>query len=215
MAKKKDKGKEELVTFRALIADTSKFKPLKQVFSGFEIEKRQVLLTVEEDYTKQKNGLQFYNDTLADGVLIDQGYIKDIPTAAEVLIKLGIELNDFKPNTIRIRRFGPGHKEKKISKYPYILTLKDRKETKKREVEFKLSRKKFNELWPMTEGARVQKKRMKKKIKGFTFELDAFTDRLLFIAECEVTDEEILSTVPKLGMDVTNTKNWSNKFLSK
>jgi CYTH domain-containing protein len=46
-------------------------------------------------------------------------------------------------------------------------------------------------------------------------EYDAFTDRFLLLAEVEVTDEADLAKVPKLGMDVTNNNQWSNKNLSK
>lgn len=205
----------ETTVFRPLIDPNSKLKPLKELFSGYEIEKKQVLATKEEDHTKKKNSLVFYHETLSEGVLIDQGYIKDIPQAAQVLTELGVSLQDFKPNTIRLRCFGPGYKKKGISPSKYILTLKDKKETKTREVEFKLSEKQFLQYWPMTEGARVQKKRMKKLIKGFEFEIDAFTDRYLLLAECEVTDEKILDKVPVLGLDVTNNKLWSNKNLSK
>lgn len=200
---------------RPLVDPTSKFKPVKQIFSGFEIEKRQLLATIEEDHTKAKNSHEIYNEALERGTLIDQGYIKDIQKAIEVLNELGISLNDFKPNTIRLRRFGDGYKASGVSKYKYILTLKDRKETKKREVEFKLSQEQFDHYWPLTKGARVQKKRHLKTIKGFNFEIDAFTDRYLLIAECEVTDEAILPKVPKLGMDITNNSAFTNKSMSR
>lgn len=208
---------KEQSAFRALVKDTSKFKPLKQVFAGFEIEKRQLLATVEKDHSKRGNAPVIYDEILRDGVLIDQGYVKDIQQAVKLMKSLKIELNieDFKPNTIRLRRFGPGYKKKKISPFRYILTLKDRKETKKREVEFKLSEEQFEKYWPWTEGARVQKKRLKKKIKGFTFEFDAFIDRYLLIVECEVKKEKDMEEVPKLGMDITHLKDWSNKALSR
>lgn len=213
--KQPEKSPEEELGFRPLINPNSKLKPLKQIFAGFEIEKRQLLFSLEEDHSKSHNGLNTYNEVLEHGVRIEQGYIKDIQVAVQVLNELGIELNEFKPNTIRLRRFGDNRKEKKISKYQYVLTLKDRKETKKREVEFKLSKNQFDKYWPFTEGARVEKKRMKKKIKGFIFELDAFTDRILLIAECEVDNEEKMNKVPKLGVDITGDKNWTNKSLSR
>lgn len=206
---------EEVLGHRPLIDPNSKLIPLKQLFAGYEVEKKQVLATKEEDYTKKKNSLIFYNEALEEGVRIEQGYIKDIPKAVEVLKELGISLNDFKPNTIRLRKFGLGYKKKKISPSQYVLTLKDKKETKKREVEFKLSPEQFYKYWPLTEGARIEKRRHKKTIKGFEFEIDAFTDRFLLLAECEVTDEKDLLKVPILGMDVTNNSSWSNKALSK
>lgn len=207
--------KNQEAPFRPLINPNSKFQPMKQIFAGYEIEKRQLLLTVEKDFSKKGNALIIYDEVLREGVLINQGYIKDLPTAAAALQELGVELNDFKPNTVRLREFGSGYKAKKISPYRYVLTLKDRKETKKREVEFKLSREQFEKYWPSTEGARVQKKRLKKAIKGFTFEFDAFVDRLLFIAETEVSQEKDLKKVPEIGMDITNNKLWSNKSLSR
>lgn len=204
-AKKEKKVGEATPEMRPLVTQDSK-KPLKQIYSGFEIEKRQLILTLEEDFTKKKNGLALYDRILREGTPIEQGYIKDIQKVVAILPKLGIQLSpEFKPNTIRLRKYGP----------KYILTLKDRKETKKREVEFKLDKKTFNELWPETEGARVYKRRLKEKTKGFVFEYDAFTDRLLCIAETEVTKEEELENVPKLGMDITHDKNWTNKTLSK
>lgn len=207
--------KNQEAPFRPLINPNSKFQPMKQIFAGYEIEKRQLLLTVEKDFSKKGNALLIYDEVLREGVLINQGYIKDLPTAAAALQELGVELNEFKPNTVRLREFGPGYKTKKVSPYRYVLTLKDRKETKKREVEFKLTKSQFEKYWPSTEGARVQKKRMRKKIKGFNFEMDAFTDRILFIAECEVNDEKDLKKVPGIGMDVTNDNRWSNKSLSR
>lgn len=191
--------------FRPLVKPESKTQPVKQIFNGFEIEKRFVLATIEEDHTRKKNALNTYNEVLETGTSIEQGYIKDIQEAVRVLKELGIELNDFKPNTIRLRKYGT----------EFILTLKDRKEVKKREVEFKLSRRKFREYWPLTMGSRVTKKRLVKKIKGWDVEIDAFTDRFLLIAEIEVTEESELEKVPTLGMDVTGNSNWTNKTLSK
>lgn len=197
---------EKELGFRPLIDPNSKFKPLKQLFLGYEIEKRQILATVEEDHTKKKNAITFYHDILQNGTPIRQGYIMDIPTAQTMLNKLGITLNEFRPNTIRLRRTGTT---------TYTLTLKDRKESKTREAEFKLTKAQFYKYWPLTQGHRINKKRLVKVIRGFSFELDAFIDRYLLIAECEVQDEAKLDNVPVLGMDITNNKDWANKSLSK
>ena len=190
--------------FRSLITENTKFKPVKQIFNGFEIEKRFLLMTKEEDTSKNKNGLEIYNEVLEKGTIIKQGYIMDIQRAKDILDELEIEL-EFRPNTIRFRQFGS----------MYILTVKDRKDTKKREVEWELTRKQFNTYWPETKGNRVEKKRLEKTIKKYTVEIDAFTDRFLLIAEIEVSDEASLLKVPTLGMDITGNKNWSNKALSK
>lgn len=191
---------------RPLIDPKSTMQPLKEIYNGFEIEKRFLIITKEEDFTKKKNGLNLYNEVLENGTSIVQGYIKDIPEAARVLQELEIIPNDYKPNTIRLRKYGKKH----------ILTLKDNKGTKKREVEFELSREQFKKYWPLTKGHRVEKKRLEKTIKGkWLFEIDAFVDRFLVIAECEVKKESDMENVPILGMDITTDKNWTNKSLSK
>lgn len=206
---------EEELGFRPLIESSSKIAPVKQIYLGAEIEKKFILLTIEEDYTKNKNGMTLYDEALKEGVTIWQGYIKDIQEAVVVLQELGINLNEFKPNTIRLREFGPGFKTKGVSKYRYVLTLKDKKPGKTREAEFRLSEEQFNKYWPKTQGARVTKKRMNKVIRKHNFEIDAFIDRFLLIAECEVDEPEQLEKVPVLGNDVSNDKNWSNKALAK
>lgn len=191
---------------RPLIDPTSKFKPVKELYNGWEIEKKFVLATIEEDHTKNKNALTLYNEALEKGTAIRQGYIKDFSVAHEMLEALGIALTeDFKPNTVRLRQYGT----------QYILTLKDKKETKRKEVEWELDPKIFKKYWKHTKGSRVEKKRHIKTLKGFEVEYDAFTDRFLLLAEIEVQDEKQLTKVPKLGMDVTNNNQWSNKNLSR
>lgn len=191
---------------RPLVNPKTKFQPVKQIYSGWEIEKKFVLATVEEDHTKNKNALAKYGEVLEKGTPIKQGYIKDFGIAQELLESFGIELTeDFKPNTVRLRQYGS----------QYILTLKDKKETKRKEVEYELGKKQFNTYWKHTKGARVEKKRLIKKLKGFDIEYDAFTDRFLLLAEVEVKTEEELKKVPKLGMDVTNNNQWSNKALAR
>jgi CYTH domain-containing protein len=191
---------------RPLVNPQSKFKPVKELYNGFEIEKKFILATVEEDHTKNKNALTMYNEVLEKGTEIRQGYVKDFSIAHEMLQELGIELtDDFRPNTVRLRQYGD----------EYILTLKDKKETKRKEVEWGLDKKVFMKFWKHTKGSRVYKKRLIKKLKGFAVEYDAFTDRFLLLAEVEVTTEADLKKVPRLGMDVTNNSQWSNKNLSR
>lgn len=200
----KEKSAPVTTETRPLINPDCKNQPVRQIFSGFEIEKRFLLLTVEEDTSKSKNATTIYNEVLEKGTPIKQGYIHDVQKAKEVLDEMGIEL-EFKPNTIRLRQYGKD----------YILTLKDRKETKKREAEWELDSKTFKKYWPLTKGARVEKKRLEKKIKGHLVEIDAFTDRFLLIAEIEVKEEVDLDKCPKLGLDITGNKQWTNKSLSR
>jgi CYTH domain-containing protein len=191
---------------RPLVNPQSKFKPVKEIYNGWEIEKKFVLATMEEDHTKNGNSKQLYNEVLEKGTHIRQGYIKDFGVAQEMLQAFEIQLTeDFKPNTVRLRQYGT----------KYILTLKDKKETKRKEVEWELDKKLFNKYWKHTKGSRVEKKRLVKELRGFDVEYDAFTDRYLLLAEVEVQDEKSLTKVPKLGMDVTNNNQWSNKNLSR
>ncbi|WP_396190266.1 hypothetical protein [Flavobacterium sp.] len=199
------KEQTEDLGFRALVTPENKFKPVKQIYNGYEIEKRFLVLTVEEDFTKNQQGLKLYNEILETGTTIEQGYITDIQRAKEVLEELEIDL-DFRPTTIRFRKYGT----------QCILTVKDRKETKKREVEWELDPKQFRKYWRETKGARVYKKRMVREVKGYQVEYDAFTDRLLLIAEIEVTSEKELLKLPKISTsDITGQKQWTNKTLSK
>lgn len=199
------KTKKVKEVFRSLLDKENERPPLKEIYNGFEIEKRFVLFTHKEDYTKQKNGLILYDEVLKDGKRYAQGYITDMPTAIEMVSSLGIK-PAFQPNTIRLRM---------IDDKTFILTLKDKKETKRREVEWELDKKTFMNLWKLTKGHRVYKRRLEKNIKGHNVEIDAFTDRLLLIAEIEVKEEKDLDNLPKLGFDVTKDSSWSNKAMAK
>lgn len=189
---------------KALVGEGNKLPPVRQIYAGYEIEARQLLLTVEDDYTKQKNAVKLYDETLTNGTTIEQGYIHELFKAKEMLDDLGIEV-DFTPSTVRLRHHGK----------KFILTLKDRKSTKRREVEWELDKKTFNKYWPLTKGARVRKTRMMKEVKNQLVTFDAFTDRYLLMVEVEVQSEEALSKVPKMGMDITGQKQWTNKSLAR
>lgn len=200
----KKKPKEQEPSFRPLVAEGTTFKPLKQIYNGFEIEKRWVVLTVEEDHSKAKNGVVLYNRALEKGDAYEQGYILDMDKAREVVSELGI-IPDFQPNTVRLRK----------TPTQYIFTLKDKKETKRREVEWELDKKTFAKYWPLTKGARVTKRRYITEIRGNETIFDAFTDRYLLMAEIEVKDEKLLESLPKMGFEVTGDSTWSNKKLAK
>jgi len=190
--------------FRPLIGAGTVTKPLRQIYNGFEIEKRWVLLTMEKDHTSKSNGLLLYNKALENGELYYQGYL-DLDAARELIEELGIEL-EFTPNTIRLRR----------TPAQYILTIKDKKATKRREVEWELEPETFHKYWPKTIDNRIIKRRLTMKHKiGKELVLDAFVDRLLLMAEIEVFDEADLEKITDLGFEVTSQKNWSNKALSR
>ena len=205
MAKTKDKKKKasKEPEFRSLLGSDNKFKPLKEVYNGFEIEKRWVIMNKEEDYSKAKNGVILYDDALRKGVQIIQGYV-EMDAAVDMVAELGITV-EFKPNTVRLRSFDGKQ---------FILTLKDKKAEKRREVEWELDKKTFQKYWKLTKGRRVRKTRYTKEVKGNKIEFDAFTDRFLLMAEIEVMDEKLLDGLPKLGLDVTTDSSWTNKKLA-
>jgi len=172
---------------------------------GYEIENRQILCTAKKDYTKGKTANTTYNEVLEHGKEIRQGYIKDKTIYGKILKEFKIKLPTFKIDTFRFRKYGVN----------YFITIKGPKKLCKDEMEYKISRAKFLKYWPLTKGYRIHKKRLEKRIGGFIFELDAFTDRYLLIAECEVDKVGELKMVTKLGKDITNSSKWSNKNLSK
>lgn len=196
--------KKEEPTHRSLVGEGNKFKPLKEIYNGFEIEKRWVVLTIEDDFSKAKNGVKLYNDAMEKGFPIEQGYIIDLDKAREMVSELGI-VPDFSPNTIRLRK----------TPTQYILTLKDKKDTKRREVEWELSKKVFLHYWKLTKGKRVRKTRYIKEVKGNEIIFDAFTDRYLLMVEIEVKNEKLLEGLPKLGFEVTTDSSWTNKSLAR
>lgn len=203
MKKKLEERKGKAGHFNPLVSDASKLKPTNELFLGNEIEKRFVLLTKEEDHTPKGNGLETLDKVLKHGLLVEQGYILDLQKARKMVTELGIKIQ-FEPTTVRLRKMAGF----------YILTLKDRKSTKAREAEWQLDQNTFNKYWKLTKGARISKKRYIQSIKGHYVEIDAFLDRLLLMAEIEVDSEKEMSKLPKLGMDVTGNKNWSNKSMS-
>jgi CYTH domain-containing protein len=212
MAKEKKKNKaakaeaaEQPKQFRSLLGEGNALPPAKEVYNGFEIEKRWVLLTPDNDYTKGSNGVALYDKALQNGEEYKQGYITDFEAAREMLEELKIEI-DFKPNTVRLRS---------IADKTFILTLKDKKETKRREVEWELDKKTFYKFWKLTKGARITKRRYETVIKKQAAVLDAFTDRYLLMAEIEVMDEAQLENLPKLGYDVTTDSKFTNKAMAK
>lgn len=190
---------------RSLLGESNQLAPAREIYNGYEIEKRWVLIDKDTDYTKQKNGITLYDEALRKGERIEQGYLS-IEKGVEMASELGI-VPDFKPNTIRLRSIGNRQ---------FILTLKDKKATKRREVEWELDKKTFLKYWKLTKNARVIKTRLTKDIKGNKVEFDAFTDRFLLMAEIEVKDEAALEKLPKLStLDVTADSSWTNKKLAK
>ena len=78
----------------------------------------------------------------------------------------------------------------------------------------------FEKMWPLTEGRRVQKRRYVIEENGFTWELDEFTDRHLFLAEVELpsatTPVELPGWLaPHVVREVTGEDAWVNVNLAR
>lgn len=176
---------------------------------NFEIEKKFLLMDTKKDYTDRKIGLELYNEVLRHGKEIKQGYIanspKNAPLIAAMIWDFGMVIN-FRFDNVRLRETDGEY---------FYATIKGKGKIKQREEEVEISRANFKKYWSASIHRRVIKKRLVKKINNRLFEIDAFTDRFLLLAEKEVSSEALLFMVPKIGKDVSNNSKYSNKNLAK
>jgi adenylate cyclase len=113
-------------------------------------------------------------------------------------------------NTVRIRLKGDR----------YYLTIKGVGMMSRREVELELAREQFEELWPLTEGRRIEKTRYYIDWPPHLIELDLFEGNLkgLVMAEVEFdTEEDVEQFVPPDWFDreVTWDSRYQNSNLAK
>jgi len=102
----------------------------------------------------------------------------------------------------------------------YRLTVKRGRGLSRTEVEVSLSEEQFEELWPLTEGQRIEKVRYCIPHGAFTIEFDVFSGSLagLLVAEVEFTnvDEAKAYEAPAwFGVELTGRKGWSNGDLAR
>ncbi|MCY3868794.1 MAG: CYTH domain-containing protein [Gemmatimonadetes bacterium] len=131
--------------------------------------------------------------TACTGVEISQGY-------------LSVGEND---PEIRLRRNGER----------FYQTVKIGKGVQRTEVEVELSQAQFDNLWPLTEGRRVEKVRYEIAEGIWTIELDVYRGHLkgLIVAEVEFeTIDESSRFVPPLwfGREVTDDDRYKNAILA-
>jgi adenylate cyclase len=135
---------------------------------------------------------------------IKQGYIRELPYPKEVAAI--VKLSGFIPSEIRIRQKGS----------LFLITLKSEAAYSRQEFETSISEGTFHSLWPLTEGSRIHKKRLKVENKGFFFEFDLFDDPDLILAEVET--DGIINTLPDElipGLNVTGNTKYYNQFLAR
>ena len=88
------------------------------------------------------------------------------------------------------------------------------------EVEESLDGATFALLWPATDGCRVRKRRTRVHDGGLVWELDAFCDRALWLAEVELDDPRRRPALPAwlegcVVREVTDEPGWTNLELAR
>lgn len=102
----------------------------------------------------------------------------------------------------------------------FKLTVKRGKGLTRAEVEIDIAKDQFDALWPLTEGARIEKRRYERAHGDRMIELDVFEGRLdgLMVAEVEFPSEESANRfeAPEwFGEELTGKKGWSNAELAR
>ncbi len=88
------------------------------------------------------------------------------------------------------------------------------------EQEERISRRRFRELWPGTEGVRIRKRRYLVPVGDLTWEIDEFLDFDLVLAEVELptTDTEVVIPdwlTPWVVAEVTEGVTYTNLFMAR
>lgn len=102
----------------------------------------------------------------------------------------------------------------------YFRTIKLGAGISRLEIEERTSAAIFNTMWPLTEGKRVTKLRYLVPDGTLTWEIDAFTDRHLFLAEVELDDANIVPRLPRwlarcVVREVTNEPEYTNRAMAR
>ncbi len=110
---------------------------------------------------------------------------------------------------VRLRRIGSQR----------LITVKRGSGRERIEREAEIPAETFDELWPLTEGRRVRKRRHFRETEAGTFEIDAYEGELegLLTAEIEfASGEEADRFVPAgwLGRELTGEPGWANRDLA-
>jgi adenylate cyclase len=110
---------------------------------------------------------------------------------------------------VRVRRGESGN----------VLTVKRGGGRVREETELALTSEQAGELWPLTEGRRIRKRRHRVEDDGITIELDVFCDELdgLCVAEIEFPSEEASDGFDPpawLGRELTGEPRYGNERLA-
>jgi CYTH domain-containing protein len=101
-----------------------------------------------------------------------------------------------------------------------FLTIKSGPSRSRTEEEFEIDSRRFDALWPLTKGRRIEKRRYKMPTDdGLTIELDVYAGELAGLATAEVefdSEDEAERFDPPawMGTEVTGDKRYSNQSLA-
>ena len=102
----------------------------------------------------------------------------------------------------------------------YFRTIKFGMGVERTELEDETDRRTFEQMWPVTEGARVRKRRYIVANGADHWEIDEFTDRTLALAELEIDRADAKIAFPDwltsvLVREVTDEKEYTNRSLAR
>lgn len=148
---------------------------------------------------------------------IERKYLlRSLPTRTEGAPSMRIEQGYLPGKTLieRVRRIRDERGER------FLRTVKLGAGVSRIEVEEECSRVLFHKLWALTKGRRVVKTRYAIREGERTWEIDAFTDRTLFLAEIELPSESTEVVIPDwlaphVVRDVTDESKYVNARLAR
>jgi CYTH domain-containing protein len=151
---------------------------------------------------------------MADGVEIERKFLVDrVPDGLDAYPSGEIEqgyLAITDDVEVRVRRYGEQS----------FLTVKSSGDESRIEEEIEIEPRRFDALWPLTDGRRLEKRRYKIPVSnGLTIELDFYEGRLsgLLTAEIEfksLADASAFVPPDWFGRDVTDDPRYKNKRLA-
>ena len=151
---------------------------------------------------------------MADGVEIERKFLVERPPDGLDSFPSGQIEQGYLAITdeveVRVRRYGERS----------FLTVKSSGNESRVEEEIEIDGRRFDALWPLTEGRRIEKRRYRIPTgDGLTIELDVYEHRLTGLMTAEVefgsrADADEFTPLPWLGREVTDDSRYKNKRLA-
>lgn len=173
---------------------------------------------------------EFSKAIVDGGVSLPEGQLETRPSQQEIerkfrvnLLSLPFDLNNYPAKQILQGYLAISESGNEVrirdKAGQYFLTCKSDGALTRSEAEIQISEQQFNELWPLTEGRRVEKLRYEIEYQGLTVEIDVFAGSLsgLVLAEIEFKSEQASQKFnPPLWLqnEVTRDRRYKNKNLA-